>query len=232
MTMTMSRTIKSLRARLSHPVKGEGFTLIEVMMASVLMVVVLAAVYGIWFGMQRTYGFTDEDMKAQTEARAAMNEMVELIRTAREPDTNVAENLDLVIVRAEPNSLVCWTDVDRDAAHDLELVRFRVDTAARTLYRETSEDGDPTFAGSTQTRLVGVWVSNDEDVADQLFRYVGMNGAPLAMTAGSTGDPTHVEDPTQIREVRILLLVDVVINKAPEHHELSSVVQPRNLRTY
>ena len=56
------------------------------------MLVILAAVYGIWFGMQRTYGFTDEDMKAQSEARAAMNEMVEFIRTAREPDFAVAES--------------------------------------------------------------------------------------------------------------------------------------------
>ena len=26
-------------------------------------------------------------------------------------------------------------------------------------------------------------------------------------------------------------MVDVIIGKSPEHHELSSVVQPRNLRT-
>jgi prepilin-type N-terminal cleavage/methylation domain-containing protein len=212
--------------------KGEGFSLTEVLVASALMLVILAAVYGIWFGMQRTYGFVDEDMKAQTEARLAMNEMVEFIRTSREPDTAVAEGLDLVIVRAEPNALTCWTDVDRDASHDLELVRFRVDVASRTLYRDTSHTGDPTFTTGTMNRMVGVWVSNDSDVADWLFNYVGMNGAPLAMTTAAPGDPTHVEDPTQIREVHILLKVDVIINKAPEHHELSSVVQPRNLRTY
>jgi Tfp pilus assembly protein PilV len=206
--------------------------LIEVLVASVLMLVILAAVYGVWFGLQRTYSFTDEDMKAQSEARAAMNEMVELIRTAREPESAVAEDLDLVIVRAEPNQLVLWTDVDRDVAHDLELVRFRVDADSRTLYRDTSDTGDPTFAGGSSTRLVGTWVSNDDDSADWLFRYVGMNGAALTMTEATETDPAHLPDPTQIREVTILLMVDVVVGKAPEHHELRSVVQPRNMRTY
>ena len=210
-----------------------GFTLVEVLVASILLLVILAAVYGIWFGLQRTYSFTDEDLKAQSEARAALSEMVELIRTAREPEFAVAENLDLVIVRAEPNLMVLWTDVDRDADHDLELVRFRVDTVDRTLYRDTSDTGDQTFADGTSTRLVGSWISNDEDdPAYWLFNYVGMNGTALAMTEGTETDPAHLPDPTQIREVTIRLMVDVVVGKAPEHHELRSVVQPRNLRTY
>jgi prepilin-type N-terminal cleavage/methylation domain-containing protein len=227
----MRRTRQS-RTRLSRLSKGEGFSLIEVLMASLLMLVVLAAVYGIWFGMQRTYGFTDEDMRAQSEARTAMSELVEFIRTAREPESHVAEDLDMVIVRAEANSLVFWTDVDRDASHDLELVRFRVDSSTRTLYRDTSDTGDINFANSTQVRLVGNWVSNNDQPGNALFSYVGMNGTSLPMTTGTAGDPSHVEDPTQIREVHILLMVDVVMGKSPEHHELSSVVQPRNLRSY
>jgi hypothetical protein len=201
--------------------------------ASLLMLVVLAAAYGIWFGLQRTYAFTDEDLKAQTEARAALNEMVELIRTAREPEFPVAEDMDLVIVRAEPNSLVVWTDVDRDANHDLELVRFRVDTETRTLYRDDAgQDGDLSFDTGSTTRLVGSWVSNNDDPANWLFRYVGMNGSSLPMTADAPGNPAHLVDPTQIREVEILLMVDVVIGRSPERHELRSVVQPRNLRSY
>jgi prepilin-type N-terminal cleavage/methylation domain-containing protein len=223
------RTFEHRLARLS---RGEGFSLTEVLMASVLLLVVLAAVYGIWFGMQRTYSFTDEDMTAQAEARSAMNEMVELIRTARQPEFAVAQSLDLVIVRAEPNVLICWSDVDRDANHDLELVRFRVDPVNRTLYRDTCQTADPTFASATQTRLVGTWVSNNDTAGNELFSYVGMNGAPLAYTAGAPGDPAHIADPDQIREVHINLFVDVIVGKSPEHHVLSSVVQPRNLRSY
>jgi prepilin-type N-terminal cleavage/methylation domain-containing protein len=221
--------------RLIRRISGTaGFSLTEVLVASVLMLVVLAAVYGIWFGLQRTYSFVDEDMKAQAEARSALNEMVELIRTAREPDVAVADNLDLVIVRAEPNLMILWSDVDRDPYHDLELIRYRVDSDPdeRTLYRDVSQTGDLTFSTGTTTRLVGHWISNDDEEGNWLYKYRGMNGTALAMTEEVVGDPSHVEDPTQIREVEILLLVDVVVGKSPEHHELVSLVQPRNLRTY
>jgi len=209
--------------------------MVELLTAAMLLLVVLAAVYGIWFGLQRTYSFTEEDMKAQTEARAAMNEMVELIRTAREPDFYTTAALDVVIVRAEPNLLVVWTDMDRDADHDLELVRFRVDIPNHLLYRDDShsQTSDLTFAAGTSVRLVGNWVSNDAVTeANWLFSYRGKGSAALPLTEAAPSDPPHVADPTQIREVRIRLMVDVQKGKLPEHHELVSVVQPRNLRTY
>ena len=228
--MARTKTLRRVASRLSGT---EGFSLTEVLVASTIMLVMLAAVYAIWFGLQRTYSFVDEDMKAQSEARGALNEMVELIRTAREPDFAVAEDLDLVIVRAEPNLLVVWSDVDRDPNHDLELVRYRVDTEERTLYRDVSQTGDDSFATGTTTRLVGNWVSNnDDEEGNWLYSYRNMNGTTPVMTEGTQEDPAHVEDPTQIREVQILLLVDVIVGKSPEHHELVSVVQPRNLRTY
>jgi len=217
--------------------RAGGFSLVEVMVASLLLLVILAAAYGIWFGLQRTYNFTEEDMKAQTEARGAMGEMVELIRTAREPENPLfSPELDVVIVRAEPNLLIIWADMDRDINHDLELVRFRVDTEARVLYRDSrdSQDNNDDFpAGeSTSTRLVGSWVSNNGDTGKWLFTYYGRNSAILPMTEGTVDDPSHVVDPSQIKEVHIALMVDVIMGKSPEHHELRSVVQPRNMRTY
>ena len=127
----------------------------------------------------------------------------------------------MVIVSADANSLVCWTDADRDANHDLELVRFRVDPTSRTLYRDTSEDGDPTFSTAHSTRLVGSWVGNSS--ARPLFSYVSANGSTL---------DTPVTDPTKIRQVIIDLRIDVSTDKAPIEHQLRSVVQPRNLRQY
>lgn len=208
--------------------------MIELLVAMLLMMVVLAAIYAIWFGIQRTYAFTEDDLTAQEQARNAMSEMVELIRTSRQPDpATVPEALrHLVIVRAEPNLLVCYTDVDRDENHTLELVRFRVDTDNRSLYRDTDTNHthDITFASSNSTRLVGRWLSNDDD--SPLFSYKGVNGADLEMwTDAATGEP-YVAEPGQIREITITLLVDVIKDKAPIRHELTSVVQPRNLRQY
>ncbi len=228
----MVAQLKRMRCLFGRGSSEHGFTLVELLVTSLVLIVVLGAIYGIWFGLQRTYGFVEEDMTAQTEARKALNEMVESIRTARKPLVAPTEDLELAIVRAEPNLVVLWADVDRDAAHDLELVRFWV-RSDRTLYRDDSQTGDITFATGSSSRLVGTWVSNDDiDPENWLFTYVGANGAALPMTTGTELDPKHVIDPTLIREVHIKLKVDVVINKSPQYHELASVVQPRNMRTY
>jgi prepilin-type N-terminal cleavage/methylation domain-containing protein len=200
---------------------NNGFTLVELLVAMVLMLVIMAGIYAIWFGLQRTYSFTNDDMTAQEQARSALNEMVEYIRTARQPDPAPSDELAVVIVSADANSLVCWTDVDRDPNHDLELVRFRVDEATRTLYRDDSQTGDPTFSGAHSVRMVGKWLSNNSETP--LFSYTSGNGTVL---------PTPVTDPTQIREVAIDLRIDVYTDQAPIAHQLRSVVQPRNLRQY
>ena len=217
----LSRIDRAVRFGIRRLDGNSGITLVELLVAMMLMLVVLGAIYTVWFGLQRSYSFTNDDMSAQEEARAAMNEMVELIRTARQPDPAPSEDLALVIVSADANQLVCWTDTDRDANHDLELVRFRVDESTRTLYRDDSHAGDPAFGDSSTVRMVGKWLSND--AADPLFTYISGNGSTLA---------TPVVDPTQIRQVVIDLKIDIYTDEAPIAHELRSVVQPRNLRQY
>ena len=53
--------------------------MIELLTVMVLMFVVMGAIYGIWFGLQRSYSYTEDDMRAQREAQTALAEMVELI---------------------------------------------------------------------------------------------------------------------------------------------------------
>ena len=77
-------------------------------------------------GLSRTYAFTEEDTSAQTQSRAAMAEMVEYIRTARQPLSVTTTGYDTVIPEAGPFSLTLWTDTNRDGSHTLQLIRFRV----------------------------------------------------------------------------------------------------------
>ena len=219
----------------------EGLTLIELLVASVLLLVVMGAVYGIWSGLQNTYAFTNDDMVAQEQARMAMGEMVESIRTGRIPPSAPTETYNQVIPIARRNSITVWSDVDKDVNHDLELIRYRVDTTHRILYRD-----EATIAGShvdwTSERLVSPNVSNGQnaddpsDVALWLLSYYDANGNRLAFDDEDGNDPgpihNEIPDPTAIREVRISLLVDIYADRAPITHQLTSVVQPRNLRQY
>lgn len=198
----------------------QGISLVELLVAMALLLVVLAAMSGLFISLQNTYAFTNEDILAQQQAQAAMNEMVEYIRTTRIPADPPREDLNLAIVEARPNSITLWTDADRDEEHRLELVRFRVDPATRTLWRDLASV-DYTFPG-TSTRLVAADVANDD--SKPLFSYRGVGGAELEWYEG------RIKDPTLIREVRIELRVDIRQGSSPIEHVLPSVVQPRNLR--
>jgi prepilin-type N-terminal cleavage/methylation domain-containing protein len=205
--------------------RERGMTLVELMIAAMLMLVLLGAVYGIWSGLDRTFAFTNDDLAAQEQARMAMGEMVEYIRTARVPADPPTEALDAVITSASPNQITLWTDVDRDPDHEPELIRFRVDEDTKTLWRDQAGN-DGVFANGTATRLVSQNIRNS--ASRPLFQFQGSNDATLAADA-MTG---QVADPTDIRSVSIDLLVDVYVDQRPITHELTSIVQPRNLRQY
>jgi prepilin-type N-terminal cleavage/methylation domain-containing protein len=218
-----------------------GMTLIELLVASAILLVVMSAIYSIWAGLQNTYMFTAEDMLAQDQARTAMGEMVESIRTARVPASVPSETYNAVIPIAQRNSITVWTDIDKDANHDLELVRYRVDTSHRILYRDQATITDHVISWTSE-KLVTTNVGNgqnDTNLADQslwLFTYYDANGNLLPYDDHEGDDSEHVHhkilDPTAIREVRISLLVDIYVDRAPVTHQLTSVVQPRNLRQY
>lgn len=238
-TKTVTPRFSKIRDRAGLSAEREaGFSLIEVMVAMMLLLIVMAAVYGIWFGLQDAFVFANDDMLAQEQARTALGEMVEYIRTARLPENPPNEFLKAVIPVARRNDIVVWADTDRDVNHDLELIRFRVDEAERVLYRDEATISGGSISWDSH-RLVTPNVANEinwgdlTDGSDWLFTYYDAAGTQLPFDDSETGTIRYeIPDPTQIREVHIKLLVDIYADQAPITHELSSVVQPRNLRQY
>jgi len=218
-----------------------GLSLVELLVASALSLVVMAAVYGIWGGLDRTFRFTNDDLIAQQQARDALGEMVEYIRTARVPIDPPTEYRNAVISYAGPYSIELWSDIDRDGGHVPDLTRFRVfpnplDAAlpagtSFTLVREWGDNASGDFDESTvQVRLVTRNVGNDTGHA--LFSYADSAGDVIPFDAVDAQGFPIVTDPTEIREVRVDLRVDIYTDEAPATHVLSSIVQPRNLRQY
>jgi Tfp pilus assembly protein PilV len=201
-----------------------GVSLIELLVASLLLLVIMGAIFAVWQGLSRTYAFTEDDITVQEEARLAMTEMVEYIRTARQPTSVSSVELDAVIVDAGPFSLSLWTDVERDGSHSLQLVRFRVSPdpllthpsgTSFELLREVDSSATGAFV-DPPTRLVSSDVANDS-AAYPLFTY-----------RNALGEET--DDITRIRQIEINLRVDVDTGRRPATNVLTSVVQPRNLK--
>jgi type II secretory pathway component PulJ len=215
------RRADRIRSRLREQA---GVSLVELLVASLLLIVIIAAIFTVWQGLSRTYAFTEDDITVQQEARLAMTEMVEYIRTARQPISVASEELNAVITEAGPFSLSLWTDVERDGSHDLQLVRFRVspdpllahpsDTLFELL-REVDSSATGEFV-DPPTRLVSSNVANDSE-AYPLFTY-----------RNALGEETN--DITRIRQIEIKLRVDVDTGRRPATNVLASVVQPRNLK--
>jgi prepilin-type N-terminal cleavage/methylation domain-containing protein len=214
--------------------RDAGFSLVELLVVMMILMVVMGAIYGIWMGLGRTYAFANDDISAQTQARAAMGEMVQYIRTARVPDAVTVEAYDFVIPQAGPFSVTLWSDVT--GAGQLQLIRFRVSpdpitnpsASSYVLYRDQGNASTCSFAGATSVRLVTSNVANRNVTGGQLFTYMDTNGSALPVNA-----TTHmVDDPTQIRQIVINLRVDVDPSRSPAVNVLSSIVQPRNLRQY
>jgi type II secretory pathway pseudopilin PulG len=201
-----------------------GSSLVELLVAMVLMVVITGAIFGVWQSLSRTYVFAEDDTTAQTQSRMAMAEMVEFIRTARQPLSVAEQSLDAVITEAGPFSVTMWTDTLRDGSHSLQLIRFRVSPdplvahPSGTRFELWREEGNPTTGAfdDPPVRLVTSAVANDS-AAYPLFTYRDALGATTT-------------DPTKIREVEINLRVDVDPTRSPKVNVLSSIVQPRNLR--
>jgi prepilin-type N-terminal cleavage/methylation domain-containing protein len=209
--------------------RQEGVTLVELLVTMLILLVVTGAIYGLWGRLAGAYLFTEDDMRAQAEARMALGELVEYVRTARVPETVANEALDTPIPKAGPFEIWLWTDVDRDPAHDLELVRFMATRSGGTTYLIRQEslsadgvwDGAPVRVVNQNVRNGGPGSTLDPSI-DPIFVYADANGVPL----------TGAFDVTTIRTVGIDLRIDIDVDRAPIIHQLASVVQPRNLRQY
>jgi Tfp pilus assembly protein PilW len=223
--------------------RQDGWTLIELLIASSLLLLVMGAIYGIWTGLERTYSITNLDIQAQQQARAAMGEMVQTIRTARIPNITPNEYRNAVISYAGPYRIELWSDVNNDASYSPELVRFRVDpdpmtSVGVTSFRLVRELGSTTSTGlfdglfdaSTNNVVQLVTGSVTNDLAHPLFSYQDSAGNPFKDASGNPA--VVISDPTKIRQVTITLRVDIRPNGAPQSNVLSSIVQPRNLRQY
>lgn len=194
------------------------------LVVTVILLIVIGAVFGVWQGLARTYAFAEDDTTAQAQARMAMAEMVEYIRTARQPASPPSESLDAVITEAGPFSLTLWTDTVRDGSHSLQLIRFRVapDPSVTQppgthfeLWREEGDAGSGVF-DNPPVRLITADVDNSSSLYP-LFEYRDSLGAATT-------------DVAKIREVQINLRIDVDPNRSPATNVLTSIVQPRNLR--
>lgn len=196
----------------------QGMTLIELLMASVLMLVVLGATLTTFNNFERNVKTNEQQNEAQEQARRGMDLMARDLRNLASPTPNLPQAVD----RHEGSDVIFQSEgKDKPAgslnAQNTVRVRYCMDDAGDTLYRQIQTwtsafppDMPSATAcpgpGWTTTIPVAENVVNDER---PLFSY---NSA----------------DPTGITEVSARVFVDVDPERSPTEVSLQSSVFLRN----
>lgn len=206
-----------MTARLPQPVSEDGFTLVEALIAAVLMIVVLGATLTALTSFERNTATNQRQNDGQDQARRTLDLIARDLRNLASPVFERPEAVDRkeatdLIVQSEGRSVVAGSS----NARNTERVRFCLDPNGRlwrniqTWETATIPDApaDPECPGSgwTKTAVVAEHVVNG---TRPIFTY-------------------NAVEPEDVTEVSATLFVDVNPGKSPAETVLQSSVYLRN----
>lgn len=196
-----------------------GFTLTEVLVVSVIMIVVLGAVLGAFETFQRTSNSNQRLNDVQESVRVAVDSLTRELRNMASPVDALPDS----IVRKEPHDLAFLSVAGQKPAGSLNTrntrrVRYCLNTAG-TLYRQqqtwttAAAPGVPSMSSCPDNgwQTSSVLVSNSTNA----------NGDRPVFTYNDT-------EPTRVTEVGVGLFVDTDPGRSPKEVALQSAVFLRN----
>jgi type II secretory pathway component PulJ len=198
-----------------------GFTLVELLVTCVLMLVVLGATLTALSSFQSNAETNVRQNDSQDEARRATDQLARDLRNLASP----TDEEPLAIKRAEPQDLIVQSVAEVRPAGSLnqrntQYVRYCYDAAEREVVRQRltwTTATDPPSPGATECSAAGGggWTITDAAAQD-----VVNNARPL-FTYNDT-------DPFRITEIHTSLYVDVNPGKRPLETSLFTTVFLRN----
>jgi prepilin-type N-terminal cleavage/methylation domain-containing protein len=204
-----------------------GLTLVELLVVIAIMSIVSALVLVVWFGLGSSYSDTTQSSKAREYARDAVSRMAREIRDASQGPTGQVAFRNGGCTGVSITFYTTFnTENAADPASKPRLVRFYLSDS--TLYREHDSDGDNVLDSK---RVLATNVVNEQETGLGLFRYTYIQtDGTRTVTDGTTTAAGTLGDTTKLVSVEIRLLVDLNPGRSPQYIDLSTVVQPRNVR--
>jgi type II secretory pathway pseudopilin PulG len=198
--------------------RQDGFTLVEVLIVSVLMIVVLGATLTTFNSFQQSVSVNEKQNEAQDATRNAMDLMARDLRNLASPSTEQPLALDLnaaqqVVFQSEGRTMPAGS---LNVANT-NRVRYCLDTSTGNFYRQLQTWTTAAFPAVPDTsscpgtawpstKLVAEHVVND---TRPIFSY-------------------NAVDPRDVTEVTSALYVDVNPNRSPTESTLQTSVYLRN----
>lgn len=195
--------------------RQHGVTMIELLVVMAIMSVVTTMTIVIWVSLRDSYAYTTTSSKGREYARDTVTRMAREIRDAVD-GPNGADAF--VLDGCGPNTITFYTTFNKPGASVIGTAPRKVQfwLYDSKLYRKVDSDGNGTL---DRTNVLCTDVVNQD-----VFSYtvIEPNGAQTSL---STPD-----DPTAIVSIGISLMIDLNPGKAPVLMDLTTSVQPRNLR--
>jgi prepilin-type N-terminal cleavage/methylation domain len=199
--------------------RQHGVTMIELLVVMAIMSVVTTMTIVIWVSLRDSYAYTTTSSKGREYARDTVTRMAREIRDAVD-GPNGADAF--VLSGCGPNTITFYTTFNKPGASVIGTAPRKVQflLSDSKLYRKVDSDGDGTL---DRTNVLCTDVVNKPG-QDDVFSYtvIEPNGAQTPL-------PTP-DDPTAIVSIGISLMIDLNPGKAPVLMDLTTSVQPRNLR--
>ena len=199
-----------------------GFTLVELLFASVLMIVVLGATLAALTSVERTSATNVRQNDNQDQVRRALDGLSRELRNLASPTDELPE----AIARATASDLI-FQSVARTKpspsanARNTQRVRYCVDADAKKLWRQeqtwslVAAEPMPTATQCPAAPAAGGW--DTQRVAAENV----VNGARPVFAYNAV-------EPTQITEIRASVFADATPGRAPGESELETSVFLRN----
>ena len=190
-----------------------GFTMIEMIMTALIMVVVLMALYSIFDMSVRIFSFSNDKVEAVENARLGLEKMEREIRQAYPYDkTDPSTDYLFPAGGFNPDSITFGNDLNGNNA---------VDSGTEEITYSLSGGCPATLLRNGQPMVEFVQDVDDLDnpCVGQALTFEYLDGA---------GDPTAVETDIQMVRIRFEVVVDRGIQEKPVTQTLTTVVALRN----
>lgn len=234
-----------------------GITLIELLVAMIILSIVSTMLVGTWISLQRAYSFTIKANTARATARDAIGRISSELRDAQPTTLATATPTPVpaaVFIVAKPMEASFYSAYNQAGAQNdttgtaaMRLTRIWLDTAtvlpppakpeSKTLYwqrrTDTSTSGAWTDATVRKVVLAQNVVNNSvpDPSVTPTSAYTPVFKYCYRDTlnvAQWTDNSAGTLDLTKIIAVRVRLIVDANVNRTPTYVDLTTTVRPRN----
>jgi prepilin-type N-terminal cleavage/methylation domain-containing protein len=226
-----------------RPERQLGVTLIELLVAMIILSIVTTMLVMGWVNMQRATAFTVQNNDARADARDALSRMTVELRAAQPQALQTATPTPsptwAALTVAKPLETQFYSAYNvvvgaASAANDgtgtaaLRLTRFILDSGTLQMQRDTNNDGGFTTADRTWVlarHVMNASVPSSYGAYTPVFLYGYRDGSGDYQTTDNSAGTLSLPS---IIAVQIRVITDVSTKHTPKYIDLVTTVRPRN----